>query len=575
VGVEARINEQGRFKVNGDASLAPVTADLLLDLEQVNLVALQGWASDKLNALLTKGDVTAKGKLKLDDGGTAFAGDVNLTDFNILDKINAADLLRWRSLRLSGVEAGSAPPRFAVGEIALASFYARAVLSPEGRLNLQDLVRRDAEVPTEAAGAAAAAGIPATPTAPPPAPAAPPKSPGPAPQIHIGKVTLAGGNINFTDRFIKPNYSANLTDLSGRIGTLVAGKSADLLIKGKVDRTAPLEISGKIDPLGAPIALDIQAKAKGVEMSSFTPYSGRYVGYAIEKGKLSVDVQYKVQKGELQAQNKIFIDQLTFGQKVESPNALGIPIGLVVSLLKNSRGEIDLNLPVQGSLSDPQFSIGGIIGKMILNLLVKAVTSPFALLSSLFGGGEELSYVAFDAGHARITPEVEKRLESIAKALTDRPSLKLEVTGTADPAAEQDGLKRAILDRKVRAQKLAEQAKGGKAAGSLVEVTVSAEEYPRYLEKAYKEESFKKPRNFVGLTKSLPVPEMEALMLANIPAEEDEMRQLAQRRATAVQTWLVDKGGVAAERVFLLTPKLGGEAPKGAAAGGRVDFSLQ
>ncbi len=582
IGIEARINEQGRFKVEGAAALAPLAADLQLDLEQVNLVALQGLAAEQLNALLTKGDLTVKGKLKVAAGaagaapGVAFDGDVNLTDFNVLDKLNATDLLRWRSLRLTGVEAGSVPPRFAVGEIAITSFYARAILSPEGRLNLQDIVRQDEGAkPAAAAPAASAAAVPATPAAAPAPVAAPAKPAGPAPQIRIGKVVLAGGNINFTDRFIKPNYSANLTDLSGRIGTLAAGKPAELLIRGKVDRTAPLDISGKIDPLGSPIALDVQAKARGIEMSSFTPYSGRYLGYTIEKGKLSVDVQYKVEKGELQAQNKIFIDQLTFGDKVESPNALGIPIGLVVALLKNSRGEIDLNLPVQGSLNDPQFSIGGIVGKMILNLLTKAVTSPFTLLSSLFGGGEELSYVAFDAGHARITPEVEKRLETIAKALRERPALELEITGTADPAAEQEGLKRAILERKVRAQKLAEQAKGGKASGSIAAVTVSAEEYPRYLEKAYKEESFKKPRNFIGLTKSLPVAEMEALMIANIPAEEEEMRQLAQRRGTAVQTWLVEKGGIAAERLFLLSPKVGGEAPKGAPVGGRVDFSLQ
>jgi hypothetical protein len=580
LGVEAKINEQGRFKVGGEAAISPAAADLDLDLEQVNLVALQGWVADQLNAVLTKGDLTIKGKLKAEGSAVAFNGDVNLTDFNVLDKLNAADLLRWKSLRLSSVEAGSTPPRFAVGEIALASFYARAILSPEGRLNLQDIVKQDdapAAAGSDAAASGAAAPVAATPATPatPATAAAPAKAKGPAAQVRIGKVTLAGGNINFTDRFIKPNYSANLTDLSGRIGTLAAGTLAELAVKGKVDRTAPLDISGKIDPLGKPIALDVQARAKGIEMSSFTPYSGRYVGYAIEKGKLSVDVQYKVEKGELQAQNKIFIDQLTFGEKVESPNALGIPIGLVVALLKNSRGEIDLNLPVQGSLNDPQFSIGGIVGKMILNLLVKAVTSPFALLSSLFGGGEELSYVAFDAGHGRITPEVEKRLESIAKALNDRPSLKLEITGIADPAAEREGLKRAILDRKVRAQKLAEQAKGGKASGSLADVSISAEEYPRYLEKAYKEESFKKPRNFVGLTKSLPVPEMEALMLANIPAEEDELRQLAQRRGTAVQTWLAEKGGVPVERMFLLTPKVGGEAPKGAPAGGRVEFSLQ
>lgn len=572
--VAARINDSGRFQVAGEAVLAPLAADLRLDLENVNLVALQGWAAERLNALLTKGEVTVQGKLKLDLAAAPkvdFTGDLNLTDFNILDKLNAADLLRWRSLRLTGVEVGSAPPRFAVGEVAATSFYARAVLSPEGRLNLQDVLRRDEALAAAPVGEA----VPAPAAAQPARSAEPATAAAAAPQVRIGRISLAGGNISFTDRFIKPNYSANLTNLSGQIGTLTPGKPAELAIRGKVDRTAPLDITGRIDPLGTPLALDVQAKARGIEMSAFTPYSGRYLGYVIEKGKLSVDVHYQVDKGELQAQNKIFIDQLTFGDKVDSPNALGVPIGLVVALLKNSRGEIDLNLPVQGSLNDPQFSVGGIIGKMILNLLTKAVTSPFTLLSSLFGGGEELSYVDFEAGRSRVTPEVEKRLESIAKALQERPALKLEITGTADPSAEIDGYRRTVLERKVRAQKAAEQAKGGQASGSVGSVTVSAEEYPRYLEKAYKEESFKKPRNFIGLTKSLPVAEMEALMLASIPADEEEMRQLAQRRGTAVQTWLAEHSNIATDRLFLLSPRVGGETPKGAAPGGRVEFSLR
>ncbi|MDE2586190.1 MAG: hypothetical protein KGN39_12410, partial [Betaproteobacteria bacterium] len=271
----------------------------------------------------------------------------------------------------------------------------------------------------------------------------------------------------------------------------------------------------------------------------------------------------------------VFLDQLTFGQKVESPDALSVPVNLVVALLKNSRGEIDINLPISGSLNDPEFSIGGIIVKVILNLFAKAVTSPFALLGSLFSGGEDLSYLAFEPGRATLSPEMEKRLEAMAKALNDRPALRLEITGHADPAKDKDGLKRAILERKVKSQKLAEQAKGGKSAGSLAEVTLTPEEYPRYLEKAYKAEDFKKPRNVIGLTKSLPVADMEALMLDHIDAGDAEMQQLAQRRGTRAQAWLVETGGVPLERVFLLAPTVNLDAPKGAPEGGRVDFSLK
>lgn len=566
--VKAKVNEQGSLDVGGQVGLAPVSADLSLDVQQVNLVALQGWVADRLNAVLTKGDLSVKGKLQLAPAGVGFQGDVLLAGFNVLDKVNAVDLLRWQRLKLTRVDAASEPLRFAVDEVGIDQFYARLILSSEGKLNLKDVVKRPEEAHTTLVAEEGKAGVQA-PVATPQAAA------GPAPQIRIGKVTLSGGNVNFTDRFVKPNYNANLTNLEGSVGTLAAGKPAAVQIKGRVDRTAPMEVSGKVDPLGVPLFVDLQAKARGIDMSSFSPYSGRYVGYVIEKGKLSVDVAYHVEKGELQAENHVFLDQLTFGKKVESPDALSVPVNLVVALLRNSRGEIDINLPIQGSLNDPKFSIGGIIVKVILNLFAKAVTSPFALLGSLFSGGEDLSYLAFAPGQAALAPEMEKRLQAMAKALNDRPALRLEITGHADPAKDKEGLKQAILERKVKSQKLAELAKGGKAAGSLAEVTLSPEEYPRYLEKAYKAEDFKKPRNAIGLTKSLPVADMEALMLEHIAADDAEMQQLAQRRGARVQTWLVETGGVPLERVFLLAPTVNLDAPKGAPEGGRVDFSLK
>ncbi|MBU1041523.1 MAG: DUF748 domain-containing protein [Proteobacteria bacterium] len=578
-----RINEHGSVKIAGTVQPEPVRAELSLALSQVDLVALQGWFTGDLNAVLTKGDVSIKGNLKVGDPDTSFKGEVALIDLSVHDKVNATDLLRWHSLKLSGLSVGTSPLRFGVDEIAIARFFARLLLTPEGHLNLQDVMQNKQEPGNTAKDAPAATKVD---QAGKPEPAKPeiakteaakttPGKQEPGPQIRIGKIVLSGGNINFTDRFIKPNYTANLTDLSGRIGPLAAGTLTDVAIKGKVDRTAPLEISGKMDPLGKPLSLDIKAVAKGIEMSTFSPYSGRHIGYAIEKGKLSVDVHYQVDKGNLTAENNIFLDQLTIGDKVESPDAMSIPINLVLALLKNSKGEIDINLPIQGSLNDPQFSLGGIIVKVILNLIVKAATSPFALLSSMFGGGEELSYLSFEPGQAALPPAAEKTLQTLAKALKERETLKIEVTGSADPALEQEGLKQAILDRRVKSAKATELARRGKASGSLAEVTVTAEEYPRYLERVYKAADIKKPRNLIGLAKGLPPEDMQALLLANIKIGPDELTRLAKDRGIAVQAWLVEKGGIDQGRVFLLAPKTGGTPPKGVPAGGRVDFSLK
>jgi hypothetical protein len=257
---------------------------------------------------------------------------------------------------------------------------------------------------------------------------------------------------------------------------------------------------------------------------------------------------------------------------VESPDATQLPVNLAIALLKNNRGEIDLNLPISGSLDDPEFSIGGLVIKVIVNLFVKAVTSPFALLGSMFGGGEELSNIEFGPGRATFDEAAAKRLESLAKALNDRDSLKLEITGRADPETDKEGIKRVAIERAVKAEKLKEQLNKGGEGAAVDTIEVAAAEYPVYLQRAYKEAKFPKPRNLIGMQKELPVEEMEKLMLTNLPATGDDVQQLALRRAENVQSWLINEGKVPPERIFLVEPKTeAGEKGKGS----RVDFSLR
>jgi hypothetical protein len=216
--------------------------------------------------------------------------------------------------------------------------------------------------------------------------------------------------------------------------------------------------------------------------------------------------------------------------------------------------------------------VGGLIIQVIVNLFVKAVTSPFALLGSMFGGGEELSNIEFGPGRASLGDTAVKRLESLAKALTERDSLKLEVTGRADPEADKEGLKRVAMERAVKGEKLKDQIRKGTEGGSLDSVEIDAAEYPDFLKRAYKEAKFPKPRNVIGMQKDLPVEEMEKLMLANLPVSDEGVQELALQRAENVQIWLIEQGKVPAERIFLVPPKRGGD-DKG--NGSRVDFSLR
>ncbi len=579
------LNSKGNVAIDGSVVPMPLDANLNLDVKSVELLPLQPYFSENLNIDITRGRVTAKGNVQLrlaeaaKDKGDAglkggFTGQVTIGDFQAVDKLNSADFLRWKSLYLGKIDVRLGPDSVTVGDIALADFFARVIVSPEGKLNLLQIVREDQEqvegeapeVSVESSDGRATAPVAV--------------ERGPVLPVKIGKITLQGGNVRFTDNFIKPNHSANLREIGGSVTGLSsdAGSRATLELRGNYDNVAPLTIAARINPLSEKPYLDLQADVKGIELTTLSAYSGKYAGYAIDKGKLSLFVKYKIENDQLEAENRVFLDQLTFGDAVESAEATSLPVKLAVSLLKNRAGEIDINLPISGSLNDPEFSVGGLVVKVIVNLLGKALTSPFALIGSMFGGGEELSNVEFGAGRAALAPEALKRLEILAKALVDRPGLKLEIEGKFDPELDPEGLKRARIDRKVRAAKREELTRKNVESGDAETVEVTAQEYPALLERVYREEKFPKPRNAIGILKSLPVEEMEKLMLANSTVNDDDLRALADRRAKAVRDWLIGHE-VPVERVFLLPSKAATTEEKTNGekklAASRVDFSLK
>ena len=567
----------GLFGVRGGFSQTPMKADLKVDARQLDLLVAQPWVAERLNAELLRGTLTLRGDLGVQatpagDWAVAWKGETNLEEVHITDRVNASDLLKWRSLFAGGIalKLDSRTPdllaSLSVHEVALSDYYARIIVSPQGRLNLQDIVRQKEE------GAAAPAAQVAT--APAPAPAAPAPAGQSAalariidaarPPIDVKTVVMQGGQVDFSDFFIKPNYRAQLSKLGGRVSGLSSssGTAGEVELRGVVEGSAPIDITGRINPLAGPLFLDIKASARGIELAPLSPYSGKYVGYGIEKGKLSVNIAYKIENDQLTAQNNVVLDQLTFGAPVDSPDAIKAPILLAVSLLQDRNGVIDINLPISGSLSDPQFSIGGIVVKVIVNLIVKAVTSPFALLGSLFGSDADLDHVAFEPGLALLSDTARGKLDTLGKALTDRPALKIEVTGRTDKAADMEGYRRALLDGKVRAVKAA------KTKVPVNEVVVDPAEYPDLLEAVYKASSFPKPRNVVGLAKSLPVPEMEKLILTNTEVTDEDMRLLGLARAQAVKDYLSQSAKIDDARLFVLAPNPDRGERNGAADGG-------
>jgi uncharacterized protein YcfJ len=565
--------EAGKIDIKGLLTLAPLSMQLDAKLSRLPIHAFEPYFADALNIDLLRLEAGFVGKLQLAQtpqgmqikiSGDALAEELQTTLRGAAlaassGAVAGDELLSWKALNVKALAVEMNPGaalKVELGEAALTDFFARILVSEQGRINLADIVKSSASTPdTTKTIAPRADSTPAGSTI----SSQNAASSSPEPLISIGAISLINGKVYFSDRFIKPNYAANLSELTGRLSAFssqpVAGtvQMADLELRGKAEGTASLEILGKLNPLAKPLALDIAGKVRDLELAPLSPYSVKYAGHGIERGKLSVDVAYLVKPdGQLTASNKIVLNQIKFGDKVEgAPNSL--PVKLAVALLADRNGVIDINLPIQGSINDPQFSIGPIVFKLIINLVVKAITSPFSLLASAFGGGgDELGQVSFQPGSAALVVAANPGLEKVANAMQDRPNLKMTVIGQASLDVEREGYKKERLKALVAAEKRRSAVAAG-SSGSATQtaaITVSEAEYPALLKEVYKRSDVPKPRNAIGLAKDIAVAEMEALLLASLPATEQAMQELALARGVAVRDHLASLG-LPSDRLFL------------------------
>ncbi|TKC79911.1 DUF748 domain-containing protein [Trinickia terrae] len=606
VTLQATLNRKGSLDVTGDVTASPLKLALNVNGNRLDAAAFEPYFGGKLNATIASALLNLKGDLAFAQTDKAmsasYRGDAALVDVRMLDRVNSTPLAGWRTLSLADLKAryDEHGTDVDVGRVTFANFFGRVLLDAQGKLNLNDVLAQQksaaqgkgepvpltpgaesqpkaAAVAQASAASAASAAVAqaAAPASASSAAAAATAPSGPPVNLRFGQLVLQQGRVNYTDDFIKPNYTANLVGITGTIGAFGTQSTtpAPVDVAAKLEANGPISIRGTVNPLAKKPQLDLTSTAHGIELTNLTPYSAKYAGYPITKGKLNVDLHYKLDNDQLTANNHIFIDQLTFGDHIQNDTATKLPVRLAISLLKNSRGEIDVNIPVSGSLANPEFSIGGVIWHAFVNLIEKAVTAPFSLLANAFGGGsEDLGYVEFDPGSAKLTDASQKKLDTIVKALDDKPAVKIDVTGRVDPAVDTPALRVVYVDRLVRQEKVKDVVGHGESVDPST-VTVDPKEYGDYLTKAYKDADFKKPRNFIGLTKSIPEDDMKTALAEHAPIDDGSLRQLAQQRAQAVQQYFEDK--VDASRVFIVAPKLDAQGIKDKGAATRVDFGLK
>jgi hypothetical protein len=420
VELEGILNKKGEFKDRVTLTLEPLSVDVQSDWKNIGIRAFQPYFTDKVKMDITRGTISSTGNFSLsrnkkDELVIKCTGSVSVSNLAALDKAQSNDFLKFKRLSLDKIKFGYNPFSLSINTISLADFYTRIIINPDASLNVQDIfgdnqasketaIKKEEKKPVTAETKK--------------------KDNQETADIKIGKVVFKNGHIDFSDNNIQPNYSANMFNLTGSVTGLSSKEfsRADVALKGNLGYGSPIEIAGKINPLAKDLFVDLKVGFKDIELSPITPYSNKFLGYPITKGKLTFNVSYLIDKRKLDSQNKVLIDQLTFGEKVESPQAVKAPVTLAATLLTDRNGQINLDLPVSGSLDDPKFKVWSVIWQIIVNLITKAVTSPFDLLSSLTCCGEELSFIEFDYGSAVISAEETKKISMIGKALNDRPT---------------------------------------------------------------------------------------------------------------------------------------------------------
>jgi hypothetical protein len=613
VSLRTGINGEGALQVSGAWRPAEERGEFELDLKSLALTALQPYLDDRTDVVLRSGSLAARGQAtaNLAVGAApalSFDGQVSVSRLRAIDRPLREDFVKFGSLQATGISWRTAPESLRVRDVLASQAFVRLVLGPDGRTNISNVLEPDrlkspevraaqarlaeSEAALEASQSksrqqrlsrrerraleARIAGERAEQRA---AEEAASAAAGPGMPVRIDRIRIVDSSANFADLTLRPSFQTGIEQLAGSITGLSSAPDsrAEVSLDGKVDRYAPVEIRGEVNYLAENPITDIRAAFSNIELPTFTPYSGKFMGYQIEKGKLNANLHYVIVDQKLDAKHRFVLDQFELGDRVESTDAVTLPVKLAVALLKDRDGVIDLDLPVTGTLDDPQFRIGPIVWKILVNLLTKIVTAPFALIGSLFGAGEEVRYVDFAFGSGELGAETRDRLAKIGQALADRPQLKLDVPYVVDPMRDAE----VMAEQRFTAQLVAAAGEGAAfdAAALRALRETDPSRYLRVLDQAWEEATGEKraarPERADDEDKATwtlrSVEAAESALRERIAVSDADLQTLGRARADAIRAAVIEPSGIDPARVFVTT----GTAATGAANGVRIELRLE
>lgn len=575
------IGKRGRLDAKGTLEVQPLAAQFQLDARRLDLSILQPYLAalgavelrsaelalrGALDWAQTSSRLAFDGEVKLADlalhegersldlqaaqlgargilrsapapAGVSFEGDAQLAGLSLKSRKQGGELVSWRELRVTGLGYAQQRNRLRIERVDLVAPKARVEISPQREINVVQ---------------AFATPNPATASSPLPKSAATtaPAETSAALAFELKSLRVQDGELDLADRSIDPQFAASIAKLQGRIDGLSsrAEASATVELKGQVDEFSPVLITGTLNPLAYDRDTTLALSFRNMDLVRFNPYSGRFAGYNIEKGKLTTELTYRIQQRALQAEHHVIVDQLEFGEATGSKDAVPLPVKLAVALLKDRNGTIDLQLPVSGDLDDPTFRVGPLVWKVLVNVLTKAVAAPFAALGQLFGGGEELQFVEFAPGQATLDDAQKSRLDQLARALVERPQLKLDVPYALDEARDGEAVAAAALAR--------EFALLPPAASDEVRLEILSALHQRRLglRPVFANEA-------ADLTPeartAARLQQVEGAVLVSLMPDAAALETLAADRARAVQAALLARPDLAPERIFLTSRRAG------------------
>jgi len=515
---------------------AALAVEMTINAKKLSLEKVQPYIALFTTTLIQDGSLSLNSKLK-----ASFAhqptfkieGDATISKFSLADQFKKS-LVAWETLDVTNIAYSLTPETLSIQNIMLDKPYINLDIKKDGTTNFSNLLKTSSTPPSK------------TPSQPKKASSTQDEM-----SLYIGNIALKRGTTHFQDASLILPFATFADRLNGSISTLntKSTKPSVLKLEGKVDKYGYAKIDGSVLPFDFKNRANVKILFKNINMSKLTPYSGKFVGYAIKEGKLSMDLNYKIKKGLMEGDNKINLDSLTLGDKIESEEATNLPLGLAIAILKDSKGQIDIDLPVSGDLNDPEFRYGSIVWRAIGNLIGSVVTSPFKLLGSMLGiEAENLKSVDFAAGEYVLIDSEEEKMEQYKQILEKRNELKLLITPSFNEALDTKALQEQNVTAQIEAmmpKKSKEDDSYGKAIKKLFIQKYSDDAYSKLI-KTYKEEKL----DAGAVNDNLIAKIAESLTIA-----PEALQALALKRADAIIQNLATKHKIAPQRVIKNEPQ--------------------